>query len=134
MTRVFTPDEANAALEHIRPIAEEMVRRSRRLAEAQLRQAELVARIAGNGGDLTPGEVRDAAEALARAADGVADCVRRLDDAGVQVKDLGEGLIDFPARRGSEEVLLCWKVGEPEVAFWHGAAEGFAGRKPLPLE
>ena len=37
-------------------------------------------------------------------------------------------------RRGDEDILLCWKVGEPEVAFWHGVEEGFAGRKPLPLD
>lgn len=131
MTRVFTPDEANAALDHIRPIAEEMVRRSQVLAEAQIRQAELVAQIAGNGGDLAPGEVRAAAQEVTSAAEDVADCVRRLTDAGVQVKDLGEGLVDFPSRRGDEDVLLCWKVGEPEIGFWHGLEEGFAGRKPL---
>jgi hypothetical protein len=129
--RDFTPDEANAALEHLRPIAEEMVRRSQTLARAQIHQAELVARIAGNGGDLIPSEVREAAENVAQAADAVAECVRKLDEAGVQVKDLGEGLLDFPARRGDEDVLLCWKVGEPEVAYWHGLDEGFAGRKPL---
>jgi hypothetical protein len=134
VARVFTPDEANAALEQIRPLAEEMVRASRILAEAQIRQAELVTRIAANGGDLTPGEVRAAAEEVARAAEGVADCVRRLNEAGVQVKDVGEGLVDFPSRRGGEDILLCWKVGEPEVAFWHGLEEGFAGRKPLPFE
>jgi hypothetical protein len=134
VTRLFTSEEANAALEHVRPIAEEMVSRSRALAQAQIRQAELVTRIAGNGGDLTPSEVRDVAEEVARAADGVAECVRRLDEAGVQVKDLGEGLIDFPARHAGEDVLLCWKVGEPEVGFWHGLDEGFAGRKALPFD
>jgi hypothetical protein len=30
-------------------------------------------------------------------------------------------------------VLLCWKLGEDEILYWHGADEGFAGRKPLPL-
>jgi len=131
VTRFFTPEEANEALVRLRPVAEEMVQSSGVLAQAQIRQAELVARIAGNGGDLTPGEVRAAAEEVAQAADAVADCVRRLDEAGVQVKDLTEGLLDFPARLDGEDVLLCWKVGEPEVAFWHGLDEGFAGRKPL---
>ena len=101
------------------------------LVEAHRRQAELVARIAANGGDLTPGEVREAAEEVVRAADALVECIRRIDAAGVQVKDLDEGLLDFPAKRGGEDVLLCWKVGEPEVAFWHSIDEGFAGRKPL---
>jgi hypothetical protein len=132
--RMFTPAEANAALTEIRPIAERMVAHRRALLDAQIRQAQLVTRIAANGGDLTPGEVRDAAEEVAREVDSIAECVRQIDDAGVQVKDVDEGLLDFPARRGDEDILLCWKVGEPEVAFWHGLEEGFAGRKPLPLD
>jgi len=132
MPRLFTVEEANEALETLRPIAERMVEHRRALARAQIRQAELVTQIAGNGGDLSPGEVRDAMEEVAREVDGIADCVRQIDEAGVQVKDLDEGLLDFPARRGHEDVLLCWKVGEPEVAFWHRLEEGFAGRKPLP--
>jgi hypothetical protein len=132
VARLFTVEQANEALESLRPIAERMVEHRRALTRAQVRQAELVTQIAGNGGDLSPGEVRDAAEEVAREVDGLADCVRRLDEAGVQVKDLDEGLLDFPARRGDDDVLLCWKVGEPEVAYWHGLDEGFAGRKPLP--
>ena len=50
---------------------------------------------------------------------------------GVLVKDLDRGLVDFPALRDGEEVLLCWQVGEGEIAYWHGLEEGFAGRKPL---
>ena len=134
MSRLFTVEEANAALESLRPIAERMVEHRRALARAQIRQAELVTQIAGNGGDLSPGEVRDAAEDVAREVEGIAECVRQLDAAGVQVKDLEEGLLDFPARNGDEDVLLCWKLGEPEVAFWHGLEEGFAGRKPLPFD
>ena len=58
----------------------------------------------------------------------------RLERLGVLVKDLDRGLVDFPALRDGEEVLLCWQVGEDEVAFWHGVDEGFAGRKPLPFD
>jgi hypothetical protein len=133
MPRFFTPEEANATLAELRPVAERMVAHRRALSEAQLRQSELVARIAGNGGDLPPTEVRAAADDVLREAEALAECVRLIDDAGVQVKDLDEGLLDFPARRDGEEVLLCWRVGEPEVAYWHGLDEGFAGRKPLPF-
>ena len=64
----------------------------------------------------------------------MAQAADRLQQLGVVVKDLDRGLVDFPALHNGEEVLLCWQVGEDEVAFWHGVDEGFAGRKPLPLD
>jgi hypothetical protein len=134
MPRLFTPEEANAALAEVRPLAERMVEARRALAAAARRQRGLVFRIAGNGGDLSPGEVRDATADVERQVAVVRDCVAALEAAGVQVKDLDEGLVDFPARHGGHDVLLCWKVGEPEVAYWHGLEEGFAGRKPLPFD
>jgi hypothetical protein len=64
---------------------------------------------------------------------GIARCVSRIHEAGGLVKDLDAGLVDFPARREGVEVLLCWRLGEDEVGYWHGLEEGFSGRKPLPL-
>ena len=57
----------------------------------------------------------------------------QIHEVGALVKDLDQGLVDFPARREGEDVLLCWRLGEDEVAFWHGLEEGFSGRRPLPL-
>jgi hypothetical protein len=131
MERTYTAAEANEALSELRPVAERMVAHRRALTVAQKRQAELVVTIAGNGGDLGPSDLRETAEAIQRAADAINECVQILDDAGVQVKSLEEGLLDFPSRRDDEDVFLCWKVGEERVAFWHGIDEGFAGRKPL---
>ena len=64
-------------------------------------------------------------------AAGIARCVQAIQELGGLVKDVGEGLVDFPTRREGEEVLLCWKLGEGEIAHWHGLEEGFPGRKPL---
>jgi hypothetical protein len=50
---------------------------------------------------------------------------------GIQVKDLDTGLLDFPSLRDGEEVLLCWRVGESRVAYWHTYDDGFAGRRPI---
>jgi len=133
MERIFTVEEANEALDVLRPIAERMVAHRRELADAQMRRAELVARIATNGGDLSPSDLRVAAAEVEREARLVAECVRRITDEGVQVKDVDAGLLDFPARRQDEDVLLCWKLGEDVVVYWHGLEEGFAGRKPLPF-
>jgi hypothetical protein len=129
--RVFTLEEANAALTELRPIVERMVQHRRNLTAAQVRQAKLVTRIAGNGGDMVPSDLHDLAEAIQREADAISDCAEQIDQAGAQVKSLEEGLLDFPAKRGEEDVLLCWKLGEDEIRFWHGTDEGFSARKPV---
>jgi hypothetical protein len=129
--REFTLEEANAAVAELRPVVERMVEHNRKLAAAQRRQRELVTRIAGNGGDLPPSDLRDLASAIQAEADAIAACAQEIDSAGAQIKSLEEGLLDFPSRRDGELVLLCWKLGEGEIAYWHGVDEGFAGRKPL---
>ena len=133
MPRTFTPDEANEALVELRPIVERMVEHRRNLIAAQVQQAELVTRIAGNGGDMVPSDLHEAADTIQREAAAISDCAERINAAGAEVKSLEEGLLDFPARRGDEIVLLCWKLGEDEIHYWHRADEGFGGRKPLPL-
>jgi hypothetical protein len=132
--RHFTPEEANELLSEVRPVAEELVALRRAFAVTAARRARLASRIAGNGGDFDPQEPRALEEQLEREAEAVVRCVERLQRLGVLVKDLDRGLVDFPALRRGAEVLLCWQVGEAEVAHWHGLEEGFAGRKPLPLD
>lgn len=129
---MFTLEEANAALTELRPIVERMVQHRRDLTAAQTRQVELVTRIAGNGGDMVPSDLHDLAETIQREADAISDCAEQINQAGAQVKSLEEGLLDFPAKRGDEDVLLCWKLGEDEIRFWHGTDEGFSARKRLP--
>jgi hypothetical protein len=129
--RHFTLEQANAALEEVRPLAERMVAHRREVAALLSRRAGLTTTIAGNGGDLDPGELARVEAEIADEAKGVARCVNGIHGLGAQVKDADEGLVDFPALRDDEEVLLCWKLGEDEVAFWHGLEDGFAGRRPV---
>ena len=60
--------------------------------------------------------------------------IQELEDMGVMVKSVDEGLLDFPSIRDHKEIWLCWKLGEDKVKFWHGKDEGFMGRKPIPEE
>jgi hypothetical protein len=58
--------------------------------------------------------------------------LQSLDELGILVKGLEQGLIDFPhIRTNGEEVYLCFKVDEDEIRFWHSIDGGFAGRRPL---
>ena len=57
--------------------------------------------------------------------------IEELENVGVVIKSVDEGLLDFPSLRFNEEIWLCWKEGETEIKFWHGKDEGFNGRKPV---
>ena len=79
-------------------------------------------------------EVAEKAAQLDALVDDMSRKVSELEDLGVRVKDLDFGLVDFPAERYGERVMLCWRYGEPEVAFWHRSDEGYNGRKSLKLQ
>ena len=133
--RYFTAEEANELLPEVRLAAEELVEHRLAARAVAAKRAQLVTRIAGNGGDFDPQEPRELEEDFERETAAMVEAVERLERLGVIVKDADRGLVDFPALRESgEEVLLCWQVGEDEIAYWHGLEEGFAGRKPLPLD
>ena len=132
--RHFTPDEANAALADVRPLVERMVEQRRQHLDALGRQEELEGHIRGNGGGIPPAEIADTAAEVERVARELAHTIDEIAEHGAEVKDLDEGLIDFPALRGGETVLLCWKLGEDEIRYWHTVEDGFAGRQELPLE
>jgi len=61
------------------------------------------------------------------------ESVEILENTGVMVKSIEQGLLDFPSKRFNEEVLLCWKYGETEIKFWHDKDSGFMGRKPIEV-
>jgi hypothetical protein len=60
--------------------------------------------------------------------------IEEVEELGVLIKSLDEGLVDFASKRFDEEVWLCWKVEEETIKFWHGKNEGFIGRKPLSVK
>jgi hypothetical protein len=82
---------------------------------------------------MVPSDLHEAADTIQREAAAISECAEQINALGAEVKSLEEGLLDFPARRGDEIVLLCWKLGEDEIHYWHRTDEGFAARKPLPL-
>ena len=132
--RHFTPEEANEALPAVRPLVEQMVEHRRDHVAALARQEQLEGRIRGNGGGIPPAELADAAAEVDREARALARVVDELAELGIEVKDIDEGLVDFPALHRGEPVLLCWKLGEDEVGYWHTLDGGFAGRRALPFD
>jgi hypothetical protein len=57
--------------------------------------------------------------------------IRQFYEKGIQLKDIDNGLVDFPSLRDGQEVLLCWKQDEPTIAYYHSPEAGFAGRRRI---
>ncbi len=121
LDRLFTIEEANEELEELRV-------RLPRLREARQRLIDTSERITSavevDGGGVEGSDWFRAQEALK------AELVW-LADHGILLRDPETGLIDFPAERDGGRVLLCWRLGEDEVAWYHDEQTGFSGRKPL---
>jgi hypothetical protein len=132
LSKTFTLGEAQTLL----PVVEALLRRAQgaatQAAEFEQEMQLLSHRIFLSGGMHV--DVSAAARQRAereKAVQEAKDTLAEIDEIGVRVKDLQEGLLDFPAVMDGKPVLLCWKLGEPAIAHWHTEEEGFAGRKPL---
>jgi hypothetical protein len=130
--KTFTLDEAQAVL----PIVEALLNRTLEAKEAltglEEEQQGLLRRIFVSGGMLVDlAAVKKHKITMAALVQRAKDSLQEIDAIGVQVKDLDTGLLDFPCILEGETVLLCWKRGEPRIAFWHRMEDGFRGRQPI---
>ena len=81
-----------------------------------------------------PPEVRRAKALFRGYYEALSDQLDLVRELGGDVKDVETGLVDFPSRRLGEEILLCWRLGEKKVGFWHPVDGGFASRQPVDAE
>jgi len=122
--RYFTVDEANTLLPEISSLMESLHARRASVIESKQDMVELLSKQQSDVG----GPV---ASALVQDFIAIEDLARQIRSYGCLVKDLNSGLVDFLSKRGDREVYLCWRFGEPRVAFYHELHTGFAGRRPL---
>ena len=122
--RYFTEEEANALLEELLPDIEQLISTRNRIVEIRPEFDSGLQKALGNGGSHATGELLILMGRIQR-------LVERIQKTGALVKNLEQGLLDFPAEREGRTVYLCWQYGEPPVAYWHDIDSGFAGRQPL---
>ena len=130
--KTFTLQEARTLLPVLRSLLERAIAAKDEAEEAERKMAALSRKIQLVGGMLV--DVRRAAHKRAlhqHAIQRCNDAAQEIDSIGVQVKDLNSGLLDFPFQLEGETVLLCWKLGEQDIGYWHSTDEGFRGRQEL---
>jgi hypothetical protein len=125
MSVYFTPQDANRILPDVKKLFSTITIQKNKVIKLQ----EELQRMINDGTKFT--HFINKKQELNNAVFKLYQIIAELENKGVMIKSVDEGLLDFPSLRFDEEVWLCWKEGENEIKFWHRKDEGFMGRKPL---
>ncbi len=119
----FTLQEARESLASLRDRITELVGLKKRLdaINYNIYKHEYFGGLGPNGSKFHPNELQT-----------LVSLMKEMDERGILIKSIEDGLIDFPSvRENGEEVYLCWKVGEEDILFWHFPSDGFQGRQSI---
>jgi len=119
----FTPEHASELLKKIKPKIEKMAALKTLLDKKNfdVYTHEYFGGAGPNGTGEFPGEMEE-----------LVDIIKELDEMGILIKGINNGIIDFPAvRSNGEEVYLCWMLGERDIMYWHRIPDGFPGRTDM---
>ncbi len=128
--REFTLDEARAALEVVRrPLAElQHVQYQLKDARAEL---QTLGRRHLNNGVVAERRMRDLHREQVALAEQVQRHTSAIKAAGAELKNIDDGLLDFPAHIEGVPAYWCWRTGEADIEWWHPRDTGFAGRRRI---
>jgi hypothetical protein len=125
--QLYTVERANRTLPLVRRIVEDIVREHERWQDA-IARLDLLMATSTETVDLRVVALEKEVQTIARDIDAFQGELEALD---IQLKDRRIGLVDFPTELDGRRVLLCWRLGEPSVQYWHDEDAGYAGRQPL---
>lgn len=128
MTRYYDIDAANERVGEVRSVLTGLRDDRDAIAAAQRRLEGLRSAADGDGNEAALAREQQEMTIIVRRMEAA---VRQIDGWNVALRDIGTGLIDFPALVNGRPVWLCWKLGEGDIAYWHELDAGIAGRRPL---
>lgn len=121
--RHFTREEANSLLPQLTALLAQLREARDELTDVEAHEALADAAPANGGGE----EGRQVGLAFLE----VRRLLETVEQAGIVLRDIDRGLVDFPALIDGREVYLCWELGEDAVGYWHDLEGGYGGREPL---
>ena len=125
MTIYFTPQDVNQILAEVSGIFSQIVNQRNKIILLQ----EELQRIISNGSKFSLFISKK--QELNKSVTQLYKMIEKLEDSGVMIKSVEEGLLDFPSLRFDEEVWLCWKYGEARDKILARQRRGFHGKETL---
>lgn len=122
--KTFTLAQANALVPVVADLLEHVTETRNQLVAASESLQSVVHKAGGNGGNKAGSEYALLLQHLNA-------LLETFKEWGIELKDIDEGLVDFPSYRDGRIVYLCWKRGEARIEYWHDLDSGFSGRQPV---
>jgi hypothetical protein len=122
--KTFTLEQANKLVPLVAKLLDELIDSRKQLVTAQESLQPMLQNARGNGGNKAGNDyvlLLQHFNAL----------LSTFQEWGCELKDIDQGLVDFPSYRDGKLVYLCWKRGEERIEFWHDIEAGFGGRQPV---
>lgn len=129
--RYYTLEEARQLLPRLRTMLGALQDDKLQLDATVEALGRLTPAMRGNGHAVDARHYEERIEELLAA---IRERVSRITELGIELKDIENGLVDFPSLRDGRAVYLCWRFDEPDIGYWHELDTGFAGRRPLDSE
>jgi len=129
--RHFTLQEARALVPWLQQVFDVIKPLQTELAGAKDHVRSLMTRIQSNGGSRAEEGLEAATRVLHEAEDSIDEHAYAINERGIVLRSVEQGLVDFPSVRDGRLIHLCWLAGEPDITHWHEIDVGFAGRQPL---
>jgi hypothetical protein len=122
--RYFTLEEANALLPKLEPLMAQLLERRAKVVRLRNQVGERMNDLRTDFGSPTASE-------MAQDCIVIEKLIQKIQGHGCVIKSVNAGLLDFLAKLDGRHVYLCWRYGEPEIAFYHELHKGFSGRRHL---
>jgi hypothetical protein len=132
--KVFTVAEANATLPLVGLILRDLVELSRQVIHRRQLVSQLLLGKQCRQDDPYRDELVEIEKDVERESRRVREYVDELRALGVEPDSGVEGSVDFPTMLNGRKVFLNWKLGEPQILYWHDTDSGHLRRQPLPRE
>ena len=129
--KFFTVEEANAMLPLVRAIVTDLANLSHEVIERRRRLSFLFSGRDPGNGDMYHQELVQVEKDLEKDSRRLQEYFEELRELGVEPSHGPEGIVAFPSLLDGRGVRLSWKLGEPEVVYWHESNAGYRQRRPL---
>ena len=127
----FTLEQAQAMVPWLQETFDAIEPLKEQLAGAKEKVQSLMTRMQSNGGAKAEEELEETTYALHEAQNGMDERAYAILERGIVLRNVEQGLVDFPSMRDGREVYLCWVAGEASIAHWHDVDAGVSGRQRL---